>query len=349
MIILIFLLALSLAGIFKIDKKLEYLFWVVSFLVLFLFSGLRYDVGMDFSGYEELYNDSLYSVNSEINELGWAYLFYGCRNIGLPFSMVILVISFFTIYSAFVFIKRYSPYPFLSILIFFCFAQYYTYTFNAIRQCLVGYIFLLSLKYIEERNMIKYFVSIGLTFFFIHTSAVILLPLYFFIHRFYPLYIKLGLIAVFLLGARFFIILIASSPTYKIYLTLEQYAEEIKITSYLLIFIAFILLVLDSYIKDRTPQKNILFNISYLFLLCLTIACFFAGTPLVIVFMRLAFYFTPVLMVLLPWIVQRLFKGRSRYVIIFLISIIYAVLFCYTTTTGGEKNKLLPYKTIFSK
>ncbi|MFT0230104.1 EpsG family protein [Bacteroides thetaiotaomicron] len=119
LVILFFLASCSILGMFKIDKKLEYSLLFISFLALFLFSGLRYDVGMDYSSYEQLYKDSLFQLNPEIKELGWAYLFYWCRNIGISFSIIILLISFFTIYCVFVFIRRYSPYPFLSILIFF--------------------------------------------------------------------------------------------------------------------------------------------------------------------------------------------------------------------------------------
>lgn len=69
----------------------------------------------------------------------------------------------------------------------------------------------------------------------------------------------------------------------------------------------------------------------------------------VIVVLRLAFYFTPVLIVLLPLIVQDLFRYRSQCIMIFFITVVYTCLFCYTISTGGEKNKLIPYKTILSK
>ena len=98
LVILFFLASCSILGMFKIDKKLEYSLLFISFLALFLFSGLRYDVGMDYSSYEQLYKDSLFQLNPEIKELGWAYLFYWCRNIGISFSIIILLISFFNIY-----------------------------------------------------------------------------------------------------------------------------------------------------------------------------------------------------------------------------------------------------------
>lgn len=250
LVILFFLASCSILGMFKIDKKLEYSLLFISFLALFLFSGLRYDVGMDYSSYEQLYKDSLFQLNPEIKELGWAYLFYWCRNIGISFSIIILLISFFTIYCVFVFIRRYSPYPFLSILIFFCFAQYYTYTFNVIRQCLAIYIFFTLLECICQRKMAKYFISIALTVVFVHSSAIILFPLYFLLHRYYSLYVKIVLIVIALFCAKYLIVFMASSESYKIYLAFEQFAEEITITSYLLILITSFFIVLELFILN---------------------------------------------------------------------------------------------------
>lgn len=349
-ILILFVLALfSFGEMFKSSKEQKCFCFFVSFLLLSLFSGLRYDVGMDYSSYEELYHNSLNKLNPEIKELGWRYFFYWFRNMGVPFSVIIFLISLSTLSAAFLFIKKYSPYPFLSILIFYCFAQYYTYTFNVMRQCLATYIFLASLEYIQNRCFWKYLILIGLTSFFIHTSAIILLPLYFLLHRSYSLFLKIFLISIVLICAKFLIFVIASSETYRIYLIFEKYAAEVSITSYLLILISSFLLIWEAFLKQKSVQDNILLNISYISLVSFLIVCFFAGTPLIIVFMRIAFYFTPVLIVLLPLFLKRFFSIKSRYVIIPIVAMLYMSIFCYTLFTGGEKNKLVPYKTILSQ
>ena len=76
-------------------QKQQKLLFFVSFLLLWLFSGLRYNIGMDYPAYKELYENSLSKLNPDIKELGWAYLFYWFRNIECPFEFVILTISFF--------------------------------------------------------------------------------------------------------------------------------------------------------------------------------------------------------------------------------------------------------------
>ncbi len=347
LVILFFLASFSFLEMFKLDKQQKCCLFSFSFLILLLFSGLRYDVGMDYSAYEDIYQESSGKLNLEIKEIGWRYFFYWFQDIGLPFSVVIFLISLFTLSAAFAFIKKYSPYPFLSILIFFCFAQYYTYTFNVMRQCLAGYIFLSSLEYIQRRCLAKYIIVVGFAAFFIHTSAIILFPLYFLLHRSYSLYLKVGLIIVVLFFAKFLIILIASSETYRIYLAFEQYAAEVSVTSYLLIAISSFFLIMEVFVKNKTSQDNMLLNISYLSLLFFLVVCFFSGTPLVLVFLRLAYYFTPVLIVLLPLFVKRFFSVKTRYIVVSVIAMIYMSIFCYTLIIGGEKSKLIPYKTIF--
>lgn len=334
---------------FKIKKKTALFLFFFSFLLLFLFSGLRYNVGMDYSAYEQLYKESLNRINPDIKELGWAYFFYLFRNIGIPFPVVILFISFLTISNVFVFIRRYSPYPFLSVLIFFCFTQYYTYTFNVIRQCLASYIFFVLLECIKDRRLVKYLFAIGFITFFVHTTAIILLPLYFIIHRSYSVFIKLCVILVSLFCAKFLILLIASSETYRIYLAFEQYAEDITITTYMLILIGLLFLIYEVFAKEKIAQEIILFNINFLFLLFLIVACFFAGTPLIIVFLRFAFYFTPVLIVLLPLMIKKVFSKRSQYVVVSFIIMGYVTLFCYTISSGGVQNRLVPYETVLLK
>lgn len=338
----------SVLEICNYDKNGEGMRWVFAFMLLFLFSGLRYGVGKDFPAYEELYNESLLGLSPEIKEPGWAYFFHLFRSLNIPFQVVVLIISFLTIYCVSLFIRQYSPYPFFSLLIFFCFAQYYTYTFNVMRQCLASYIFFASLKHIENRDFIKYFINIGCATFFIHLSAVFCLPLYFILRRSYPLFVKIGLLVSVLYTAQFFILIISSLDAYKIYLNFEQFASEITITTYMLILLSAGLLILDKFLgnKHKTVTYNVLQNINYVSLVFLSLTCFFAETPLTLVFLRFACFYTPVLIVLIPKFIKYFFSISSQRLVIAFISLAYIAIFFHTLHSGGEVNKLLPYKSI---
>lgn len=347
-LLLFFLFSFSILDLFKVDDKLRIGIWYISFLSLFLFSGLRYDIGMDYSSYRELYYDSLSGLNSEIKEFGWAFLFYFFRNMGCPFWVVILSVSFISIFCVFKFIHRYSPYPFLSILIFFCFTQYYTYSFNVMRQCLAAYVFLVSLRNIEERKFWTFTLTILFLVVFVHASSIILYPLYFVLHKRYAWWIKVILLLVAVFCSKFVIYLFLHSETYKIYLFFDNFSSEVSITTYILLLIGILFFMLEIWIKKWSSREILLLNLSFCFSVFLLITFVFENTPLIIIFERIAYYFTPVLIVLIPILINRFFAKRSVYLLLPVISIMYALLFCYTLNSGGVKNKLLPYKSIFS-
>lgn len=346
-LLLLFVLFACLS-LLKLSKDSNLLLWRISFIVLFLFSGLRYDVGMDYLSYEEMYKYSYPSPNPEIKELGWAYLFYWGRTLNIHFYFVILLVSFLTIKNVFIFISRYSPYPFLSILIFFCFTQYYTYTFNVLRQCLASYLFFTLLVLIKERKMVRYLISVSLISVFIHSTAIMMFPLYFILHKHFSIIIKILIIFAVLLFAKSFVFIIESSETYSIYLKFEEFSEGITITTILLIIITSLYQIYDLFVKERDVMHNIFINIAYCSLVALITACFFENTPLIIVFQRFAYYFTPVLIVLLPITIKDVLKNPLRKIVLLFVVIIYSSLFCYTTSKGGINNKLIPYKTIMS-
>lgn len=346
-VLLIMLLIFSIIDYYRINVNLRMGMFYLTFVALSLFSGLRYDVGMDYSSYEYLYNNSLHGLNPEINEIGWAYFFHLFRSLDIPFFVVISIISFISIGCVSLFILRYSPYPFFSFLIFFCFAQYYTYSFNVMRQCLSCYIFLSCLKYIEERKLLYYFFLISVSTVCVHFSTIILLPLYFVLHKKISLGLKIILFIATILCSKFIIDIILMSDTYRIYLKLEQYSNDVSITTYLLLLIGFLLLILESLYSKWNLKETILLNISYLYVVFLSISFVYANTPLIIIILRIAMNFTPVLIVLIPIVIHKFFSKKSRFVMIVLLSFLYGMLFCYTLKVGGEKNKLIPYETVF--
>ena len=347
-LLLLILFTFSILDLFKVGDNLRIGIWYISFLSLVLFSGLRYDVGMDYSSYKELYYDSFSGLNSEIKEIGWAFLFHFFCNIGCPFGIIVLLISFASIFCMFKFIYRYSPYPFLSILIFFCFTQYYTYSFNVMRQCLATYVFLVSLKHIEERNFWSFTFTLLFLTIFVHTSSIILYPLYFVLHKRFSWWVKAILLLVATLSSKFVIYLFLQSETYKIYLSFDNFSNAVSITTYILLLIGMSFFLLEICIKKWSRREVILLNMSFCFSVFLLITFVFENTPLIIVFERIAYYFTPVLIVIIPMVIKRFFTDKSTFLLLPIVSIVYALFFCYTLDSGGVKNNLLPYKSIFS-
>ena len=350
LLLLFILLTISYLGIDKTARKYKPIFVIISFLYLWLFSGLRYQVGMDYVSYEDYYNESYFGTCPDFKEPGFAFLFYICRRIGLPFYVITLLISFITIYLIYKFIFRYSALPFLSILIFYTFAHYYTYSFNVMRQVLASYIFLVSINFIVQRKFLRYALIILFTTSFVHMTAIVLLPLYFILQKYYSLILKIFLIVLSCMFAGIFVTIIGNIEIYSIYLKFENYAHGVSITTVVLMLLSSFFLMYESQKSSKEPLNNIMYNINYLVLLFSSISICFSNNPLILVFTRFSIYFTPIFLILIPNIVTITIRKPMRLLIIVsIISMLYSGIFILQLKSGGEKNKFIPYKTVLNK
>ncbi|WP_460011029.1 EpsG family protein [Lysinibacillus sp. CTST325] len=144
----------------------------------------RYGVGPDYFAYEYLYNrlnespaqEFLYGVdNQEI-----LFRFFGSllKSVGISYQQYITVIAIINLYYMGKICRKYSENPTLSLLIYFCF-YYLVWTFSGLRQGLtlaIGVYYLLEC--LENNKTIKLFIT-TIILSFIHTSAIVLVPLYF--------------------------------------------------------------------------------------------------------------------------------------------------------------------------
>lgn len=161
----------------KIDSRNKNWFLFVTILICSLVLGFRYDVGVDFLNYEYIYN---YQYFDEVED-GYALINKILFSLGFSSSSIFILVAFLQL---FFFTKgveninsRYLPFA-----IFFYFSTLYIFlSLNVLRQTLTFSIFLFSLKYVVNRQFIKYAVTILLAS-SIHRSALTLLPLYFFIN-----------------------------------------------------------------------------------------------------------------------------------------------------------------------
>lgn len=348
---MIYFIILSILFLFSISERCQnssqrkYLFFF-SFFLLFFLSAFRFDIGMDYSAYRGLYMDSI-RPNEEIKEAGFRYIYYFLRNQSIPFSCVIFLFSFFTLKYAFKFIKEYSPFLFFSVLIFFCVGQFYFNSFNAMRQVLAAYIIFAKLvPFMEERKFWPYLLCVVALGFCLHMSVIVLLPLYFFVCRRMSLFFRLIVLAVFVSSSSILVLLIYNSP-YAMYLTFEHYSSDVALSVYLLFLVALIIAFAEYLIKTESKREKILFNLNYYAILSIVLVILFENTPLVLFFTRISYFFTPVQIVLLPLVVNRLFSNRSKIVVVNILSVFY-VLLCYISLhSNGVANKLIPYRTIF--
>lgn len=159
-------------------KNIKYVL-ELSFIIIFLFTALRYDFGTDYLGYYKTFNDiksfsDIFSIYNPTNfnfEKGWLILCYLFKPVGF-FGMV-FVLSAFICYTYYSLIKKYVHvnYYWLAVLIYVFSFEIMLIQFSAIRQAVSIAIFLNSIKYLGEKRSPVMYVLLILLAGTIHSSA----------------------------------------------------------------------------------------------------------------------------------------------------------------------------------
>lgn len=169
----------SLFSLFGYFSKKNFWF-VLIFVMLTLFSGFRYNVGVDFMNYVNMYD---LEQGSESHEYGFTLLIFLLHKIHATSQALFLIISIIMQLLVYKIIRRYNFNMWLSVSIYYCISTFYIATFNGMRQYVAIAILILSLKYIETRELKKYLGCLLTGAFFFHESILVFIPLYYCIHK----------------------------------------------------------------------------------------------------------------------------------------------------------------------
>lgn len=346
-ILCVFLLLSALLEVGINNKLIKYRIFLYLAFVLICFSALRYDVGNDYRSYF-----SIFEGINKVNENGFHIILNSFRLLSkeIGFYIFITLLSLITIGSAIKFIERYSKYPLLSLFIFFCFGQYLLLTFNLLRQAVVIYVFLgFFINFAINRNWVKYCIGICLLSFFFHSTALILLPFYFFTREI-KIKIRLLIIVAFIFSQSIFTYLIENSP-YAIYALMDSYSADVTILQYFLLVVSGLFFVNFIFAHRRgeyfSRTTTFFENLNFVTLLFCISMVMFANTPLMQVASRLSFYTTPIYIVLIPNYIYKLKIASNRNIFRYGVIIMYFVIFFVAINTNGEEQHTVPYKTIF--
>lgn len=191
----ILIVMVSLVIIFSISyKKASWIskkfLPIVAMLSLSIVSGLRdYSVGTDTRIYVERY--------SSIGNTDWMDLFYIsdfykfeygfsaiCKMLYLindDYSLLLFFTSLWIGLLYYICINEYSKYPLLSILIFYCWG-FWASSMNIVRQMMIIPLLYISIGSAVRREF-KKFILVVVIASFIHTSALVFIPIYFLINK----------------------------------------------------------------------------------------------------------------------------------------------------------------------
>lgn len=158
-------------------KERQYIFWLVPILLSLVY-GIRYDFGNDYWSYYIIFKKSHYGIDPRLVEPGWGLINYICQPIGF-FGMVFILTSIEN-YIVFRYIKLYvsKEYWWISTFIFVFTFNFMLLGCSMMRQYLAMVILITSIKYIVNRDLIRFLIILMLAI-SIHKTAIVFFPVYF--------------------------------------------------------------------------------------------------------------------------------------------------------------------------
>lgn len=314
--------------------------------LLFLALAMRYNYGNDYQRYLERFQDVNF-YNFEWNvEPGWIFLCILFKRLG--FFAMIAFLAAFNCLVYYRFIKNNVPprvYA-LSMFIYVFSPGFLLLHASAMRQSVAIALFILSLDYLFKKDALRYFALVGLAALF-HTSALILLPVY--LLGVYPIKITRLVATVVML---LYIIIIGMADTFLPLLNqfIGQYAEKyavyegaVQLGSGIGLLVASIMLLVYTLLqKKQTGMIALLFTILIVGAL---IQPFQFAIQLV---GRMAMYFEPVIMVVMPitYLTIRETTCRQLFLVVNILFILYVFLGFFQSDIFGPHYR--DYKTILS-
>lgn len=173
-------LGISACTVSRIRENQSVLNWVslIPIMLASIILGCRYDVGVDFPTYLEYYKEIERHTGYIPFEVGYDYINRLCSSLGFGYYVVLGITVFIQLSFFYLGLDKHRfllPY---AILFFFLTGQLF-FQLNVVRQAMSSMIFLFAIRFIENREFVRYTVVILFASLF-HNSSLLLLPVYIF-------------------------------------------------------------------------------------------------------------------------------------------------------------------------
>lgn len=357
----------SLISIFDLlkQRKVTKLFFYLSFVILVVFAGIRFDTGWDYPGYQ-FYYDKIPSLGNLIEdyeefdsiyfEPGFKLFMSALKSLGVEFQGLIFIVNFITTSLFFIFIKRTGKFIGCeNIMVLLYFSTVFLYTnFSFLRQGMAIGIWLIAINYLSK-SMVKYILIVLFACLF-HYSVILFL--------FLPVIIYLkpkgNLLFFFMVFSIFIYVLNIKwlqtiSPLLPefMYSKLSHYFESERFGSTRSLGFGFLeklvtmSLVIYFYfykLKDRVVLNNFY---PYLIIYLLYFICYMVFFEATIVYDRTRLSFASFSISILPFMVL-FFRQFSQLIVVLFIFLYSAFMFNNIISSEQNQTVFIPYNTIFT-
>lgn len=284
----------------KENKKPLFLFYILIMAIFILVAGLRDGIG-DTGMYRHLYSQIIEGTVGEGYEEGFVFFLTMLSKISPDSQFMLFVTSFITQGLIIWFLRKYSSYFELELFMYIA-SGYFVTTMNGVRQAMAASILLIGTKFLIERRFIPYLVLV-LLMSTIHSSALIMVPVYFIVNNdnwsknFLQTIIIMALVSIFgglIMNIAFKLL---EGTKFGEYSSFDEGGSNIFRT-----IIDMVPVILAYIQRDRLreifPQCDIFVNLSIINMLIMGLSLYNW------IFARMTFYFIPYNFVLLPYVIK---------------------------------------------
>lgn len=322
------------------------------FCILFSVAALRFDIGNDYGQYTQTAHEA-YVGGYVVTEIGfnWLVRFLYWIVGGEYYELVFAVFAFVTLL---IFLRAFTrqSVDFSQTFFLFMALGLYFQTFNTVRYYLALSVALFSMKYVLEKDYLKYVFWIFLAGLF-HKSVLLVLPVYWvatFAWKRWQVAAGLAVSAACFLGKGLVLKLaLMLYPSYQDTIYLEGGGSLISILRTLAVLALygwFIRLQRNSSSEDAWKEQGWYLELRFyaqLNLLALVTGTFFSFLPVVT---RISYYFGVSQVFMIPLLLRNIREEKVRRkvtVILFAVCILYFMVFLLQAHQDGVK--LLPYRS----
>ena len=334
---------------FKKRKVISIIAFVLSGVGFFLVSAIRYDLGTD---YVRRYAKDYIKIGNGIDvknlELGYKLLVRMCLLFSKDYVILFVITSGIIIFLTFYTIYKESPYPILSVLVYFLLG-YFFHSLNIMREYIAISVLLFSYPYLIKKNYLVFVICSIIAFFFHSSSAIMLSAILLCNRNIFDLKRTLIFSLILFIAGRY---LWQHVGTYIISYT--RFANYTKDTSKfstgqlrkmdILINLALYLVICYLYKKsaDKGRKDNFLLNMQACALL------FMISASAMSLFFRISFYFSIFNIISLPYFLKKCNLEKNKKIIVSIIIILILTANFTKTNILNNTDEVVPYKTIFS-
>lgn len=315
--------------------KKEHVVTCALILYLGIFCGLRtwYNDTVTYKGMYETLTPFLENFAEEntytfAQGIGFAYLNSIMKTLGFSTQDYLMFYSMVTVICYVSFVRKNTENFPLAVFLMFT-TGFYTFTFAAIKQCMATAICLVGLEYLFRRKHLLFTLFVAIASLF-HPYAIVYLLLLFMDFR--PLtwktYMSIALFTAIGLGLNNIVgtIVDITAMMGANYDMSSFVGEGVNIFRVLVCFVPLVLAFIygRGLFVDSTRTENILFNMAMLNALIMFVGLF--GTANY--FARLANYFLPAQVVIIPWMLKKI-GGKDKQILTILCIMGYTGYFVY--------------------